>query len=212
LAGLNEALRAAKAQNEDLVGRLDSAERLSASHRVGLPLWILLAGILLALGAGAAGTYFAREGAQETAEVQARVRALEEVERQSREQAEQKRGEAERGRVAAESKLREVEQERAEAERGRVAAESKLREVEQRRPETERRTAAEAERKPAMQDTALEGRTFSTLYGLKPDQCRANCIAQAKCKGYQISINACYLFESVSHSYSSPGSISQQWD
>jgi hypothetical protein len=58
LAGVKEALDAAKLQNSDIVGRLAAAENLAASAGKRFPPWTLLVAVVLALGVGASVTYF----------------------------------------------------------------------------------------------------------------------------------------------------------
>lgn len=61
LAGVKEALDAAKVRTSDMAGRLASAETLAASARKRFPLWALLGAIILASGVGAGAAYFRQE-------------------------------------------------------------------------------------------------------------------------------------------------------
>lgn len=211
LAGLKEALDAAKAQNSDMAERLVSAERLTASARKRLPVAALAVAVMLALGIGASVAYFAQEArwtkraALAINETQRRVEAetRQRLEVEWRERADAEQAKAERLRLEADAQERQRRAAR-EAEQQRVTRETR-----------ERETVTLAEkRRRILQNTGLIGAAMQTTKGTTVEDCRASCLSDARCKAFEfrIAVKQCGTFSAITEQYSAQETVAGRWD
>lgn len=217
VAGVREALDAARAQNNDMAARLASAEKLVASARKSFPITVMAVGVVLALGVGASVAYFAQEAAWTKREARAVSEATAKAEAETRQNVEAEARERER------SEAQKRERERVEAER-KAAAER--RDAEQRRLQPEAQERRERELREAQQGELAEKQrrvllnvALSGPYSMPGpsvrtmESCRDECIKNPNCKGFEFDrSNRCRIFSAIGGQYNEVGTTSGRWD